>query len=326
MKTPNQYLRSWQGVMLLLVVTTSGSAYAQEAVAPPADTASVGVEDPFHHVLQVGGESWVVLRVDVDDIPTEGPTRVRERREDGSVLTTRVRAGAIDERGLLGAAGAWTLHDHRGTTCRARLSRVHLMQRRAHLPSEQTAIGGEARVGHEQRLLVARAEGSARCATRAAWASQRAVDVYRRGELTDASLQQRLLTEVRRTSAWRTTESRHREASPNAPTTWESGVEFAVWESTLGRRRLITYDGSRHGSTCEDLSASLTFVFQWHDDGTLSMLSDPASTTSLAIVGVADLDGDGAPELVLEDGAARLHRSTLAASHALALRDYVCPC
>ena len=279
---------------------------------PTTVTATDGVEDPFHHVLHLGGEHWVVLRVDVEDVETSGPTRVITEDEDGADRVTSV----------LGAASpgeSWVLHGG-GTSCPAQLSRPHVLERVTHLSSD----GAPPTVHGRRAFLVARVE-SGPCASGAGWASSRPVEAYQRAEPSDPSLDARVLAEVHRHPEWQAARERHAQGG-GTTATWEQTVTLHEWRSAQGNRWVI-YEGHAEGERCTDFGADLTVILRLDAQGAPQMLAPSAPPLTVGVLDVADLDADGRPELLLSDGwAAVTADGGLEATLTLYVPTPVCPC
>jgi hypothetical protein len=270
------------------------------------------VEDPFHHVLHLDDEHWVVLRVDVEDVETSGPTRVLAENEDGADRVTSV----------LGAAspgGDWVLHGG-GTSCPARLSTPQVLERVTYLSSD----GAEHVVHGSRTFLVARVE-SAPCASVATWASSRPVEPYQSAEPSDPSLRARVLAEVHRHPAWQAARDRHAQGG-GTTATWEQTVTLHEWRSAQGARWVI-YEGHAEGERCTDFGADLTVILRLDAQGAPRMLAPSAPPLTVGVLEVADLDADGRPELLLSDGWAAVSADGgLEASLTLYVPSPICPC
>jgi len=77
---------------------------------------------------------------------------------------------------------------------------------------------------------------------------------------------------------------------------------------------------------CAEFSASVTAVFEVTGASTLVLLSDGTNAPSLTPTGATDLDGDGRPEFVVEEGLFRRQGASYRLQGLYAVPNHDCPC
>jgi hypothetical protein len=75
-----------------------------------------------------------------------------------------------------------------------------------------------------------------------------------------------------------------------------------VWTAPGATRRFAVIGVSAGDGGCADFSASIWSVFEVGADGALTRLTDATDPGSSSPIGATDIDGDGRPEWITEQG------------------------
>lgn len=272
-------------------------------------------------VVRAGETRFAVLAVVPDGASwSEGAPELLVRE---GVVVTRERASSAVPASLAAIAqGEAVLSGADGATCDAHLGALAVISRvDVHFSVEQRWSGQNddgtegtpatpaqiaADAWGEGRLLVASIDGACPDATYARLASLPAVTRFSRTP-ADAALTSRVRAAFRALPAWTALdEAFHEQASredgaPRArwdePDTSTPAVE--VWSA--GERRLAVIGASVMEGGCADFSGALWAVFAI-DGETLTPLTSTSDPGYFAPLGAVDVDGDGRPEWVVEQG------------------------
>lgn len=311
--------------------------------APPAGS--------LLHVLSHGGARWVALAPAPDDgswsrgrpaLVDRGEQTVVARAEPSEAVPQALR----DLRGQ--PVRAWQAD---GTSCEARLGELAVLARvDVHFATEQRWNGerddgargprvGDAVVAREAwaeadegRVLVARLDDAAGCATAPRWArlASQPPAVAFAPSTPDAALAGRVLARARALPAWRRLQTEYRaEGNPGAH--WDSheagqAPVITLWQAAGGARRFVTLRASTMVGGCGQFSARATVVFELGGPQGLILHSDGAEPGYFVPEAAADLDGDGVPEFITAEGYARRTGAVFRAATPLRVPSHDCEC
>lgn len=290
-------------------------------------------------LISHGGRRFAVLRAEVPADELAGPAQMVERAPHAGpvVFAQRPSAASIPEalRTLEGAAVL--LHDRDGSVCRATLSAPTVLTRYDAEDQVDTAWDGLDEEGHRagsratdahvmqevatsasesDRLLVA--ELSATGCEGARWAhdERRAVNVFHREDVVGREAAAAVAA-FRASPAWDETQTAYREAKNDAgdPTAalapWDASDHAPVvqrWTSSRGGHRFVTVRAEIPNEGCGAFSASQWAVFEETDRG-LVRRTDARVGADFVATEAVDVDGDGTPEFIAEDGVAQVGAS-----------------
>jgi len=268
-------------------------------------------------IVSAGGQSFAVLATVPDGADWhEGAPTLLER--EGVVVTRANARGSALPDTLVSLAGQAVTLDGR---CSAQLGSLAVLSRvDVHFSVEQAWSGENEDGTHgtpatrsqiareawgEGMLLVAPIASLGACpsAAYARLASLPPALPFSRSD-ADAALAARVLTAFRALDAWTSLQSSYAE-SGGASAHWDesagSGPSVSIWSAPNARRyAVVTADASSGG--CADFSASLWSVFDVAADGSLTRVTDASSPGYFSPLAATDIDGDGRPELVVEQG------------------------
>jgi ketosteroid isomerase-like protein len=181
------------------------------------------------------------------------------------------------------------------------------------------------------KVLVARVEGA--CGQRALWgqlASLPEVTTFRAVEAS-AGLATVLLRRFRSLPAWRSLDGLYRQGELAARArTWDThdgaAPRVRVWEAAGRARRFAVVSASTSVGGCGAFSAAITVVFEVLEGQRLLVWSDGSAPGFFEALGAVDLDGDGWPEFVTEEGLVRLQGTVYRPQVLYAVPNQDCPC
>lgn len=336
------------------------STPAPAVVTPVAPTAAV-VASPSAApwmLITHAGRRFAVLRAEVSAEGLVGPATMIERAPHAGPVVFAQRPGAdtvpTELRGVEGSAVL--LRGDDGAVCRATLGAPAVLTRYDAEDQQDMAWEGVDEEGHhtgaratdEAVMEALRAEVSdadrvlvaelspAGCA-RARWAhdERRAVDTYRREELVGDEAAAAVAA-FRGTSAWAETQTAYREAylaehpevAQPSPARWDEvarGPTVQRWTPSRGGHRFVTVRAEIPNEGCGMFSASQWAVFEETERGLLRRTSASEGADFIAVE-AADVDGDGTPEFIADDGVARAGASGIERAVNTAVPYHGCSC
>ncbi|MEZ4406926.1 MAG: hypothetical protein R3A52_10670 [Polyangiales bacterium] len=322
--------------------TTPATVTSAPAVLTPVATepTTAAVANPAAApwmLVSHGGRRFAVLRADIPSEGVVGPATMIERAPHaGPVVFSQRPAPAAVPAELGDIEGAAVLlHQRDGAVCRATLSAPTVLTRYdAEDPEDMTWEGVDEEgqrtgpratdaqvieqlltmVGESDRLLVAELSTTGCASARWAHDERRAPGVFRREALvgSDAAV---ALAAFRASSAWAETQSQYRESyraengsdPPAARALWDASArapEVYRWTPSREGHRFVTVRAEIPHEGCGMFSAAQWAVFEETDRGLVRRTS-ASEGADFTAEEAADLDGDGTPEFISDDGVAR---------------------
>ena len=341
-----------------MVIVRAGGALAiarEEMLASrlggPGTTPAAPPVGSLLHVLSHGGARWVVLAPAPDDGSWSRGLPALVDRGEQTVVARAEPSGAVPQalRELRGQpVRAWHAD---GTACEARLGELAVLARvDVHFGTEQrwNGEGDDGARGprasddvvareawaeaDEGRVLVARLDDAAGCATPPRWArlASQPPAVAFAPSTPDAALAGRVLARARELPAWRRLQGEYR-TEGNAGAHWDShevnhAPVITLWQGAGGARRFVTLRASTMVGGCGQFSARATVVFELGGPQGLILHSDGAEPGDFVPEAAADLDGDGVPEFITAEGYARRTGAVFRAATPLRVPSHDCEC
>ncbi len=268
----------------------------------------------------------------------------------GEVVVTRkaARAGALPEP-VRGAAGqTYRFYDAEGGSCEAALGALSVVSRidvhfgvsqrwagedgdgTRHAPYTPAQVASEA-FDMGAQVLVARLDGD--CGRLALWGQRASLPAATgfRSAAAPAPLTATVLQRFRTLPAWRAAEAAYRQdGNAVRGRSWDAhdghAPEVAVWQAANGGRRFAVVSASTMTGGCAEFSGSMTAVFEVTGANTLVLQSDGAEPSHVDPEGAADLDGDGRPEFITDNGLFRRQGTVYRRQPLYEVPNHDCPC
>ncbi len=292
-------------------------------------------------------EARYVILASAEDGWAEGAA---ELVSPGEVVVSRraARASALPEalRGL--ATQRIRFYGGEGATCEATLGPLSVLSRvdvhfgvsqrwqgedpagTRHAPFTPAEVAAEA-FDMGAQVLVARVDGD--CGARALWgqlASLPAVPSFT-SRTAPAPLAAAVLQRFRALPSWRAAEAAYRQdGNAVRGRSWDmhdgAAPTVTLWQGPNNGRRFAVVSASTMVGGCAEFSASMTVVFEVTGAANLVLQSDATTPSYVNPVGAADLDGDGRPEFITDNGLFRRQGTTYRPQELHGVPNNDCPC
>ncbi|MCC7537043.1 MAG: DUF4440 domain-containing protein, partial [Deltaproteobacteria bacterium] len=325
---------------------------ASDVLASSAPAPQSGARGDFFMVIDEGDtpQPYVVLSAEPDEAWGGGPISLLTRRRPlPQTIVTRRAASAAPAEVSAWRGRAVHLYAADGQSCTAHLADLFLLSRvDVHFGTEQRWAGDEDGDGQNDRPPANNAEiaGSAfgpgmllvaslrerGCSGLWARAADRPAPAIFAQTTTPSDLAARALAAFRATPAWRTLQTEYAadgNATPNGR--WDEhqrpSHDVRVWEHAASSRRFVSVTAATSTGGCADFSGQLWALFEAPSTGSdLVLRSDGASPSFLSPAALADVDGDGTPEVVTDSGIARRRGTAWTVTEDVAPENHDCGC
>lgn len=323
---------------------------ASNVLSSSASSVAAAARGDFMPVLGEGDvpQSYVVLHAEPDEAWGTGRiTLLTARRPMAQVVVTRRAASAVPAELAAWRGREVHLFDEQGQRCSAHLDELFLLSRvDVHFGTEMTwagdtdgdgqpdgppsTLGEIAGSAYGQGLLLVASLRERTCAGLWARAADRPAPTVFASRAPSADESTRAVAAFRGLPAWRTLQTDYAadgSATPNGKWDEHDGARPVVrtWVHAASNRQYLTVSGQSSTGGCADFSGHLWAVFEV-SGATLVLRSDGARPTALVPEAMADVDGDGAPEVITAAGLARRRGTSWSVVENVAHADLDCGC